>query len=144
MVTQQGTRVATSLRITAIHNRRTGALSPDAEYLVLFNEGAQARDLAGAIVTTHTVGLKPVGLFALPATLATSERPATHWALEAGAKLVVHTGAGEDRFYPRTARQSAQYHVYMGRRAFVWAAAGDLASLRRPDRQPLTPPFPIP
>jgi hypothetical protein len=144
MLAQQGTAVATSLRITAIHNRRTGARRPEEEYLVLFNDGAQGRDLAGCIVTTHTVGLKPVGLFALPATLATPERPATHWWLEAGAKVVVYTGAGEDRYFPRTARQSAQYHVYMGRRAFVWDAAGDLASLRRPDRQLLTPPFPIP
>ncbi len=132
------------LRITAIHNQRTGARALNDEYVILLNESTQAQALSGYVVTSRTAGWRPDCSFTLPNQVYTEGRSLGGWTCGPGVLVFIRSGEGRNEFFPKTASEPAQYHFYMGRRDFAWDIAGDQVYLRHPHGQFVTEPFPVP
>jgi hypothetical protein len=138
------TMTTTGLRITAIHNQRTGARDLNDEYVIILNESTQAQSLAGYVVTSRTAGRRPDCSYTLPNRVYTEGQSLGGWTCGPGALVFVRSGVGRDQYYPKTASEPAQFHFYMGRRDFAWDIAGDQVYLRHPHGQFVTEPFPVP
>ena len=134
----------TGLRITAIHNQRTGARDLNDKYVLILNESTQPQALAGYVVTSRTAGRRPDCSDTLPNLVYAAGQSPGGWTCGPGALVFVRSGVGRDQFFPKTAGDPDQFHFSMGRRDFAWEVAGDRVYLRHPHGQFVTEPFPVP
>lgn len=134
----------TGLRITAIHNRRTGARDLNDEYVLIRNESTQPQALLGYVVTSRTAGRRPDCSYKLPNHVYTEGHSLGIWTCGPGALIFVRSGVGRDQFFPKSASNPAQFHFYMGRLDFAWEITGDQVYLRHPHGHFVTEPFLVP
>jgi hypothetical protein len=132
------------LRITDIRNQKSGAKDLNDEYVVILNESTQPCSLSGYVVTSRTAGSRRDASYTLPNQVFTEGRSLGGWTCGPGGLVFIRTGEGRDQYFPKTASEPAQFHFYMGRRAFVWSISGDQVYLRHPHGQFVTEPFLVP
>jgi hypothetical protein len=132
------------VRITAIHNARSGARDLNDEYVILLNESTETVPLAGYTVTSRAAERQRDRNYTLPDQVHVKGQGLSRWTCGPGALIFVRTGEGRDQYFPKSDGAPAQFHFYMGRREFIWVTAGDLVYLRHPNGQFVTEPFTVP
>lgn len=132
------------MRITAIHNAKTGAQDLNDEYVVILNESTETVPLAGYTLTCRTAERQPDRSYTLPDRVHVNGQGPGRWTCGPGAVIFVRTGEGRDQYFPKSDGAPAQFHFYMGRRDFIWGTAGDLVYLRHPHGQFVTESFRVP
>ncbi len=131
----------TGLRIIAIHNQKAGSKDVEDEYVTILNDGPQAWDLSGWLVTDETDQQLRPHVYTFPQKLTSGKG----WTFAPGEAIFVITGPGDDKFIasPGTGNRP-QFHFHWNRTSFVWNNSGDRVYLRHPDGTFATEPFPIP
>jgi Lamin Tail Domain len=132
----------TGLRITRIHNQKSGSKDLEDEYVVIVNEGTETWGLSGWLVTDETDQQLRPHVYTFPEKLTSG----SGWTFDPGEAIFVITGPGADTFIanPAGAGNRPQFHFHWNRTSFVWNNSGDRVYLRHPDGRFATEPFPVP
>jgi hypothetical protein len=127
------------LRITAVHNRATGARLTADEWVLIDNDGPLRWQLFEWELVAETPDRDRPRVYRFPTRLANT----AVWSLEPGESIYVFACQGRDRF-EEPHGQRPQFQVYWDCDTKGWDGAGLCVYLRSVDGRFATEPFPIP
>ncbi len=116
------------IEITYINNDPAGKDTKcklNDEWVCIKNVGDSSVDLSSWILTDWRPEQKHIHKYTLP----TYINFYSTWTLSPDELLFIMTGSGTDKYFEKTDKYSAQFHLYQNRSQFIWNNTGDTACL---------------
>ena len=123
-----GVNMSAIIKITSIKNDPAGKDTQSKlndEWVRIENIGDQPENLSNWILTDWRPSQQHIHKYTIPMVLSNLNT----WTLDPGELLFFMTGTGSNKFYAKTDKYPAQFHLFQNSSKFIWNNTGDTACL---------------